>query len=104
MGDGGGSQHRYEMHMFHRASLKLGLDRAVLQHMRNENEQKDEPNPEHEGGYDAGKMLLQTKEIDELLKRGAYDIFREDDTYVVPDSDVFIYLYIHIYIYLWIWI
>lgn len=26
----------YEMHMFHKASLKLGLDRAVLAHARNE--------------------------------------------------------------------
>ena len=32
----------YEMHMFHRASLKLGLDRAVLAHARNEQELDDE--------------------------------------------------------------
>jgi hypothetical protein len=93
---GGGSQHRYEMHMFHRASLKLGLDRAVLQHMRNENEQKDE-HPNHDGfENENSKMLLQTKEIDELLKRGAYDIFREDDTYVVPDICIYIYIYLYI--------
>ena len=64
----------YEMHMFHRASLKLGLDRAVLQHMRNENEQKGALTSS------GSKMVMQTKEIDELLKRGAYDIFREDDS------------------------
>jgi chromodomain-helicase-DNA-binding protein 7 len=58
----------YEMHMFHRASLKLGLDRAVLAHARSEQE-----------GYESSKNPS-TKEIDELLKRGAYDVFREDDT------------------------
>lgn len=65
----------YEMHMFHRASLKLGLDRAVLAHARNEQELDEE------GGVSSSmKDGLQAKEIDELLKRGAYDIFRDDDT------------------------
>lgn len=60
----------YEMHMFHKASLKLGLDKAVLTHMRRENE-------------DSKKKISkaqESKEIDELLKRGAYDVFRDDDT------------------------
>lgn len=64
----------YEMHMFHKASLKLGLDRAVLAHARNEQENDDESIDS------ASKSGLQVKEIDELLKRGAYDVFREDDT------------------------
>eukprot|EP00603_Paraphysomonas_imperforata_P012346 CAMPEP_0114454474 /NCGR_PEP_ID=MMETSP0104-20121206/2602_1 /TAXON_ID=37642 ORGANISM="Paraphysomonas imperforata, Strain PA2" /NCGR_SAMPLE_ID=MMETSP0104 /ASSEMBLY_ACC=CAM_ASM_000202 /LENGTH=2336 /DNA_ID=CAMNT_0001626863 /DNA_START=48 /DNA_END=7058 /DNA_ORIENTATION=- len=63
----------YEMHMFHQASLKLGLDKAVLAHARNEQEAADD-------GNEANKLNLQAKEIDELLKRGAYDIFRDDDT------------------------
>ncbi|KAE9112912.1 Chromodomain-helicase-DNA-binding protein 6 [Phytophthora fragariae] len=64
----------YEMHMFHKASLKLGLDKAVLTHMRRENEE--------EGGKKRNKSAKaqESKEIDELLKRGAYDVFRDDDT------------------------
>lgn len=73
----------YEMHMFHSASMKLGLDRAVLAHQR-----------QHEGDNDAGgddsngaggksktksEKELQAKEIDELLKKGAYDVFRDED-------------------------
>ncbi|KAF4318613.1 hypothetical protein BBO99_00007232 [Phytophthora kernoviae] len=65
----------YEMHMFHKASLKLGLDKAVLTHMRRENE---------EGGNktrkDKSAKAQESKEIDELLKRGAYDVFRDDDS------------------------
>ncbi|RHY34335.1 hypothetical protein DYB32_001021 [Aphanomyces invadans] len=64
----------YEMHMFHKASLKLGLDRAVLTHMRQEQD-KESKN---------AKAMVKSKaqeaqEIDELLKRGAYDVFRDDD-------------------------
>lgn len=63
----------YEMHMFHKASLKLGLDKAVLTHMRRENEE--------ECGKKRNKSskAQESKEIDELLKRGAYDVFRDDD-------------------------
>ncbi|RLN74945.1 hypothetical protein BBJ28_00017162, partial [Nothophytophthora sp. Chile5] len=67
----------YEMHMFHKASLKLGLDKAVLTHMRRENEDQ------REGGSKKRKDKMakaqESKEIDELLKRGAYDVFRDDD-------------------------
>ncbi|CAI5729820.1 unnamed protein product [Hyaloperonospora brassicae] len=64
----------YEMHMFHKASLKLGLDKAVLTHMRRENME--------EGGKkrSKGAKAQESKEIDDLLKRGAYDVFRDDDT------------------------
>ena len=62
----------YEMHMFHQASLKLGLDRAVLAHARNENENMIDAGD--------GKLILDVREIDNLLKRGAYDVFKEDDT------------------------
>lgn len=61
----------YEMHMFHKASLKLGLDRAVLAQSRIEQED--------ESGSGV-KNNLSVQEIDELLKRGAYDVFREDDS------------------------
>lgn len=72
------------MHMFHRASLKLGLDRAVLTHMRQENEKAA---IEAGGPSNSAKKNKSTKtkaeeagEIEELLKKGAYDVFREDDS------------------------
>lgn len=60
------------MEMFHQASMKLGLDRAVLAHARIE--QGDD------GEGESVDMKLSLKEIDALLKRGAYDVFREDDS------------------------
>ncbi|CAN0150637.1 unnamed protein product [Ascophyllum nodosum] len=88
------SKKTYEMHMFHQASLKLGLDKAVLAHARNE-AQQDADNAVLEGedkkdgtGQSASGMIsargmgkpdLASEEIDHLLKRGAYDVFREDD-------------------------
>ncbi|KAG7391581.1 choline dehydrogenase 7 [Phytophthora boehmeriae] len=65
----------YEMHMFHKASLKLGLDKAVLTHMRRENEEgANKPRK------DKSAKAQESKEINELLKRGAYDVFRDDDS------------------------
>ena len=84
------------MHMFHQASLKLGLDRAVLAHARNEQEDeannskshskslkdttKNEENEMSSKDMISNKAVMSAKEIDELLKRGAYDVFREDDS------------------------
>lgn len=65
----------YEQHMFHRASLKLGLDKAVLTHMRQENENAANSKPKSKSS-----KIQDSKEIDELLKKGAYDVFRDDDT------------------------
>jgi len=90
----------YEMHMFHMASLKLGLDRAVLMHARNELERSNPERDEADDDYgeetsasgfspkgaamlsksgSRGNLDLQAQEIDQLLKRGAYDVFREED-------------------------
>ena len=66
-----------EMEMFHQASMKLGLDRAVLAHARNEQDE-EQAGKTNKPNQDPGKFNM--KEIDELLKRGAYDVFREDDT------------------------
>lgn len=66
----------YEMEMFHQASMKLGLDRAVLAHARSE---QGETNPHKKDHSKKDPEKLSAKEIDELLKRGAYDVFREDD-------------------------
>ena len=67
----------YEMHMFHSASMKLGLDRAVLAHTRQQQGEEDESKPK-----DKSERASQAKEIDELLKKGAYDVFKDED-----DSD-----------------
>jgi len=71
----------YEMHMFHSASMKLGLDRAVLAHQR-----QNEADNQGEGGSSKtgekkskSEKERQAREIDELLKKGAYDVFKEDD-------------------------
>lgn len=81
----------YEMHMFHKASMKLGLDRAVLACARNDADGDDDVGETRSG--------MQAKEIDELLKRGAYDVFREDDTeqneFVEADIDAIMKLRAH---------
>jgi chromodomain-helicase-DNA-binding protein 7 len=64
------------MHMFHSASLKLGLDRAVLAHQRGQNNEESSSNG---GRKSKAEKEVQAKEIDELLKKGAYDVFRDDD-------------------------
>merc|ERR1711982_313932 len=66
----------YEMHMFHTASMKLGLDRAVLASQRNEEENDSKSNNKQKQKQ---KNDLQAKEIDPMLKKGAYDVFRDDD-------------------------
>jgi chromodomain-helicase-DNA-binding protein 6 len=73
----------YEMHMFHQASLKLGLDRAVLAYARNEQDEEAEAKLQKDNMNamsNKDKLSMSSKEIDELLKRGAYDVFREDDS------------------------
>ena len=65
----------YEMHMFHSASLKLGLDRAVLAHQR-QNTNPDESSSKRKSKAEREE---QVKEIDQLLKKGAYDVFNDDD-------------------------
>lgn len=53
----------YEAEMFSRANMKLGLDKAIL-HNIEEGKNKD--------------LLLNKKEIENLLKYGAYHIFEEE--------------------------
>ena len=72
----------YEMQMFNSSILKLGLDLSVLTHQRQ--------NIEYDGSIDVNpnnkskpksKREMQAKEIDKRLKKGAYDVFwDEDDT------------------------
>ena len=60
--------------MFHSASMKLGLERAVLSAQRDQGDNGDanEKKP-------LSHKQAQAKEIDELLKKGAYDVFRDND-------------------------
>lgn len=61
--------------MFHSASLKLGLDRAVLAHQR----QNTNANEVSSKRKSRAEKEEQAKEIDLLLKKGAYDVFNDDD-------------------------
>eukprot|EP00339_Tiarina_fusa_P012625 CAMPEP_0117033454 /NCGR_PEP_ID=MMETSP0472-20121206/23902_1 /TAXON_ID=693140 ORGANISM="Tiarina fusus, Strain LIS" /NCGR_SAMPLE_ID=MMETSP0472 /ASSEMBLY_ACC=CAM_ASM_000603 /LENGTH=1984 /DNA_ID=CAMNT_0004742375 /DNA_START=28 /DNA_END=5983 /DNA_ORIENTATION=+ len=67
----------YEKKMFEKASLKLGLDQAVLTKMKS-------------GGSSSNNVPLNTKEVNELLKYGAYGAFDETpgtDQYDEEDID-----------------
>ncbi|KAG8231203.1 hypothetical protein J437_LFUL010900 [Ladona fulva] len=63
----------YEREMFDKASLKLGLDRAVLQSMNTAQGGKDP------AGTAIGQKQLSKKEIEDLLKKGAYGAIMEED-------------------------
>ena len=56
-----------QVQMFRRASLKLGLDRAVLADANAKSSSSDASKP------------LTAKEVDTLLKKGAYSVFSEKD-------------------------
>lgn len=56
----------YEREMFDKASLKLGLDKAILQSMNTQ-------------GKEAGLKQLSKKEIEDLLKKGAYGAVMDED-------------------------
>ncbi|CAB3373521.1 Hypothetical predicted protein [Cloeon dipterum] len=58
----------YEREMFDKASLKLGLDKAVLQSMNTA-----------QGGKDPNSKQLTKKEIEDLLKKGAYGAIMDED-------------------------
>ena len=64
------TRNTYEREMFDRASLKLGLDKAVLQSMNTK-----------QGSKNAGdnSNQLSKAEIEMLLKKGAYGALMEDD-------------------------
>eukprot|EP00980_Cylindrotheca_fusiformis_P012454 scaffold3054_cov129-Cylindrotheca_fusiformis.AAC.18 len=66
----------YEMHMFHSASMKLGLERAVLSQQRDQGEEEEGSNSKSKSKTD---REAQAKKIDSLLKKGAYDVFRDED-------------------------
>ncbi|CAH0726673.1 unnamed protein product, partial [Brenthis ino] len=57
----------YEREMFDKASLKLGLDKAILQSMNTAQ------------GKETGLKQLSKKEIEDLLKKGAYGAVMDED-------------------------
>ena len=65
------TRNSYERDMFDRASLKLGLDKAVLQSMTGRRTEDGELDP---------TKALTGKEVETLLKKGAYGTIMEDDT------------------------
>ena len=70
----------YEMKMFHSAILKLVLDRVVLSHQRQNTEDDDSiDGTSKKKSKSRSEIEMQAKEIGELLNKGAYDVFRDDD-------------------------
>jgi len=65
------TRNTYEREMFDRAGLKLGLDKAVLQSMNT-----DQGGKKKDGG---GAQAMTKKEIEDLLKKGAYGALMDDD-------------------------
>ena len=63
------TRNTYEREMFDRAGLKLGLDKAVLQSM----------NTDQGGKKKDASQTLSKKEIEDLLKKGAYGALMDDD-------------------------
>lgn len=64
----------YELHMFHQASMKLGLDQAVLGGIRNQNTALTKG----KRGGSSAHVSMSKDEIENLLKHGAYEMFKED--------------------------
>ena len=63
------TRNTYEREMFDRAGLKLGLDKAVLQSMNTD-----------QGKNKADKAnQMSKKEVEDLLKKGAYGALMDDD-------------------------
>ncbi|KAH7482156.1 hypothetical protein KRP22_009845 [Phytophthora ramorum] len=67
----------YELHMFHKASLKLGLDQAVLGGIKN-----DDPVAKLKGATKKSNTndRMSKEEIENLLKHGAYEMFKEQES------------------------
>ena len=66
----------YEKDMFVRASMKLGLDQAILKSMK---EETAEGLSSTSSGSSSTPANLNKKEIESLLKHGAYDLYNEED-------------------------
>ena len=66
--------------MFHDARLKLRRDRALLAHQRKNTEYNGNTDGTSKKKYKSkSEKQIQAKEIDELLGKLAYDVFRDND-------------------------
>ena len=65
----------YECSMFHKASLKLGLDQAVLGGMKSNS---TAVMASSSSGTNNSSAALSNDDIENLLKHGAYEMFREE--------------------------
>ncbi|KAF1744366.1 hypothetical protein MXB_366, partial [Myxobolus squamalis] len=63
----------YEREMFDRASLKLGLDKAVLHDMNTSN-------MDSQGQFTPTRAQLTKKEVEKLIREGAYANIMDEDT------------------------
>ncbi|KAJ1656324.1 hypothetical protein IWQ61_004080 [Dispira simplex] len=76
------TRNTYEKEMFDRAGMKLGLDKAVLQKMDVESALRSST-PENANGASGASRppsMLSKKEVEELLKKGAYGALMDDDS------------------------
>ena len=64
----------YEREMFDRAGMKLGLDKAVLQSMESSDKGATE-----EDTLNAPASLTDKKQVETLLKKGAYGVLMDND-------------------------
>ena len=73
------TKNTYESEMMHRAALKLGLDKAVLGRMADNASKGRGKNDE-----------MNSKEVETLLKKGAYHAFLESDykAATLSESDI----------------
>ncbi|KAI9346673.1 SNF2 family N-terminal domain-containing protein [Pilaira anomala] len=69
----------YEKDMFDRAGMKLGLDKAVMQRMNSSSGQNQPSSSASEESSNMSKNELNRKEIEALLKKGAYGAVMDDE-------------------------
>lgn len=73
------TKNTYEREMFDRASMKLGLDKALLQRMDNTSDTSGAADFFSKSKSQAASSLSK-QEIEELLKKGAYGAFMDDES------------------------
>ncbi|KAG7383394.1 choline dehydrogenase 7 [Phytophthora pseudosyringae] len=76
----------YELHMFHKASLKLGLDQAVLGGIKSDDHVAKLKGTAKQS---TANDRMSKEEIENLLKHGAYEMFKEQDSEAEAASNKF---------------
>ncbi|KAJ1973907.1 hypothetical protein H4R35_003873, partial [Dimargaris xerosporica] len=73
------TRNTYEKEMFDKAGMKLGLDKALLQKMDVQSALRSGVTDLADGGGSKPPSALSKKEVEELLKKGAYGALMDDD-------------------------